>query len=170
MKLANAWLRRVARSRHADRLILRGSLLTKQWVPERPAADVDHVLVPDGTPAEARAIVDEVLAIEDVEPLPAAVHEVIWADTPWPGHRTKLGDGELQIDVGSGDPLAVPPDHITIDGIPLVAVRPETMFAWKVHGLVELGHGKWKPKDLLDIYLLDRHCSLDDEADRKSVV
>ena len=35
MKLAGAWLRRVARSRHADRLILRGSLLTSGQVAER---------------------------------------------------------------------------------------------------------------------------------------
>lgn len=152
--LAHAWLRRVARSRHADRLILRGSLLTSQWVPERPAADVDHVLVPEGTPADARAIVDEVLALPDHVPLPAPTHEVIWAETPWPGHRTKLGD--LQIDVGSGDPLAMPAVPITIAGITLVAVRPEQMFGWKVHGIVELGHGRWKPKDLLDLWLLDR--------------
>ena len=162
MNLASAWLRRVAKSRHADRLILRGSLLTQQWVPERPAADIDHVLEPEGTPAEARAIVDEVLAVEDEVPLPEAAHEVIWANTPWPGHRTKLG--ELQIDVGSGDPLAVPPKRITVLGVPVLAVRPETMFAWKVHGLVELGHGQWKGKDLHDIYLIDRACLLEDEA------
>jgi hypothetical protein len=163
MTLVQAWLRRVAKSRHADRLLFRGSLLTQQWVPERPAADVDHVLDPEGTPAEARAIVEEILAIADAEPLPSATHEVIWANTPWPGHRTKLGDA-LQIDVGSGDPLAVPAQRISIDGISLLAVRPETMFGWKVHGLVELGHGQWKGKDLYDLYLLDRHCTLDHDA------
>ncbi|MBX3228272.1 MAG: nucleotidyl transferase AbiEii/AbiGii toxin family protein [Labilithrix sp.] len=160
--LAAAWLRRVARSPHADRLVLRGSLLTAQWVPERPAADVDHVLVPEGTPADARAIVDEVLAEPDDEALPPPVHEVIWAETPWPGHRTKLGD--LQIDVGSGDPLAMPATRIRVAGADVVAVRPEQMFGWKVHGLVELGHGKWKPKDLYDLLLLDRHCPLDDDT------
>lgn len=166
MTLVSAWLRRVAKSRHADRLILRGSLLTKQWVPERPAADVDHVLDPEGTPDDARAIVDEVLALPDEEPLPPATHEVIWANTPWPGHRSKLGDGPdaLQIDVGSGDPLAVPAQRITIEGVSVLAVRPETMFGWKVHGLVELGHGQWKGKDLYDIFLIDRHCALDDDA------
>lgn len=162
LDLAPAWLRRVAKSRHADRLILRGSLLTRQWVPERPAADVDHVLTPEGTPADARAIVDEVLAIPDDEPLPPPAHEVIWANTPWPGHRTKLG--ELQIDVGSGDPLAIPPRRVEIFGVSLLAVRPETMFGWKVHGLVELGHGQWKSKDLYDIYLLSKYCVLDEAA------
>lgn len=162
MTLVAAWLRRVASSRHADRLVLRGSLLTQQWVPERPAADVDHVLDPEGTPEEARAIVDEVLAVSDPEPLPAPVHEVIWANTPWPGHRTRLG--ELQIDVGGGDPLAVPARRISLLGVSVLAVRPETMFGWKVHGLVELGHGQWKSKDLYDLYLLDRHCALDEDA------
>jgi hypothetical protein len=165
--LVSAWLRRVSKSRHADRLILRGSLLTQRWVPERPAADVDHVLDPSGTPDEARAIVDEVLALPDPEPLPEASHEVIWANTRWPGHRTKLG--ELQIDIGGGDPLAVPAERIAIDGIAVLAVRPETMFAWKVHGLVELGHGQWKSKDLYDIYLIDRHCTLDERALVRSI-
>lgn len=160
--LAQAWLRRVARSRHAERLVLRGSLLTSRWVPGRPFADVDHVLVPDGTPDEARAIVDEVLALDDDGALPAPVHEVIWANTPWPGHRSKLG--ALQIDVGSGDPLAVAPSYVDVDGVSLLAARPETMFAWKVHGLVELGVGQWKPKDLYDIFLLDRHCALDETS------
>ncbi len=117
---------------------------------------------PSGNSEEARAIVEEVLAVPAEEALPPAVHEVIWADTPWPGHRTKLGD--LQIDVGSGDPLAIPPVRITIDGISLVAVAPETMFGWKVHGLVEQGHGKWKSKDLLDLYLIDQHCAREDDA------
>ena len=161
-RLAEAWLRRVARSRHADRLLLRGSLLTSQWVPGRPAADVDHVLVPEGTPAESRAIVEEVLALPDATPLPPATHEVIWAETPWPGHRTQLG--ELQIDVGSGDPLARPPIRVEIFGVSLLAASPEQMFAWKVHGIVELGHGRWKGKDLLDPFLIDRACTLDDDA------
>lgn len=162
MKHAAAWLRRVTQSRHADRLILRGSLLTSQWVPQRPAADIDHVLVPEGSPAEAQAMVDEILALPDLEELPPATHEVIWADTPWPGLRTKVGD--LQVDVGSGDPLAVPPSRVTVEGVSVLAVQPETMFAWKVHGIVELGPGKWKPKDLLDIVWIDRHCALDEAA------
>lgn len=160
--LVAPWLRRVAKSRYADRLVLRGSLLTSQWVPERPAADVDHVLDPSGGPAEARRIVDEVLALPDPEPLPEPTHEVIWANTPSPGHRTKIGD--LQIDVGGGDPLAVPAERRTIFGSPVLAVRPETMVGWKVHGLVELGHGQWKGKDLYDIYLIDRACALDETA------
>lgn len=160
--LVAAWLRRLASSRHADRLVLRGSLLTSQWVPERPAADVDHVLDPSGGPDEARRIVDEVLAVPDPEPLPPPAHEVIWANTRWPGHRTKLGD--LQIDVGAGDPLAVPAERRTIAGVPVLAVRPESMVAWKVHGLVELGHGQWKAKDLYDIYLIERACTLDEAA------
>jgi hypothetical protein len=39
------WLRRVARSPHKDRLVLRGSLLTSAWCPGRPAADVDHLVL-----------------------------------------------------------------------------------------------------------------------------
>lgn len=161
MKLAPAWLRRVARSRHADRLVLRGSLLTARWAPGRPAADVDHLAVPDVTVGEAEAIVREVLAEPDPEPLPEASFEVIWAETPWPGLRVRVGD--LQIDVGSGDPLAAPPVPVEVLGVTLPAARPETMFAWKVHGLVELGPGRWHPKTLFDIVLIDQNVALDDE-------
>jgi hypothetical protein len=167
--LAAAWLRRVVRSRYADRLILRGSLLTRQWVPGRPAADVDHVIVPSSTLEEAKQIVDDVLALPDETPLPPATTEIIWAETPWPGVRVHVGDGELQIDVGFGDPLAVPPSKISVLGVDLLAVRPETMFAWKIHGLVELGHGKWRPKDLWDAFLLDTNVALDEPAVRASL-
>lgn len=160
MKHAAAWLRRVARSRHADRLLLRGSLLTAQWVPGRPCADVDHLASPDATIDEARAIVLEVLAEPDDEPLPEPAFEVIWAETPWPGLRVRVG--ELQIDVGSGDPLAAPTAHVEVLGVRARAVRAETMYAWKVHGLVELGVGRWRAKDLFDLLLLGERVPLDE--------
>lgn len=160
MKHAAAWLRRVARSRHADRLLLRGSLLTAQWVPGRPCADVDHLVSPGATVDEARAIVLEVMAEPDPEELPAPTFEVIWAETPWPGLRVRVGD--LQIDVGSGDPLAAPTAHVEVLGVRARAVRAETMYAWKVHGLVELGLGRWRPKDLFDLLLLGEHVPLDE--------
>jgi hypothetical protein len=69
----------------------------------------------------------------------------------------------LQIDVGWGDPLVAPPFALAIEGVPVPvpAVRPEILFAWKIHGLFEFGHGNWHPKDLFDLYLFDRHVTLD---------
>lgn len=44
----------------------------------------------------------------------------------------------------------------------LQAVRIETMIGWKLHGLVELGAKRWRPKDLYDLMLLSTQVVLDE--------
>lgn len=161
------WLRRLAGSRHRDRIVLRGSLLLGAWCESREPADVDHLLLDSFELGSARAMVNELLARDDDQTsfdLATATHDPIWAETPFPGLRTKVlgrcaaGSHILQIDLGHGDPLALPPVLTSIDGGPeVLGVRPETMFAWKVHGLFEFGHGSWRAKDLYDLWLLDQH-------------
>lgn len=171
------WLRRVARSPHRDRLVLRGSLLTSVWCPKRPAADVDHLLLGGFSHAAACELVDELLASPDdttsFEPS-TRTHEVIWPKTPNPGlrttvmGRTRSSTGTLlQIDVGQGDELVLPPMLTTIDGderARVMGVTPETMYAWKTDGIFEFGHGSWRAKDLYDLWLIDRHVTLDHDA------
>ncbi|MDB4938754.1 MAG: hypothetical protein JWP87_5726 [Labilithrix sp.] len=169
------WLRRVARSPHRDRLVLRGSLLTSAWCPGRPAADVDHLVVEGFEQPEARALVEELLVAPDESTTFDAAtvsHTVIWAETPSPGLRTKVvgrddtgAEALLQIDVGQGDRLVHPPALVSVEGNPpVLAVTPETMFAWKTDGLFEFGHGSWRAKDLYDLWLLDRHVPMNDDA------
>ncbi len=169
------WLRRVARSPHRDRLVLRGSLLTSAWCPGRPVADVDHLVLGGFTHDEACALVDDLLASPDESTSfdsSTRTHETIWPDTPSPGlrttvmGRTKASTGTLlQIDMGQGDELVLPPSLVSVDGTPPVsAVSPETMFAWKTDGLFEFGHGSWRAKDLYDLWLIDRHVQLDHAA------
>lgn len=171
------WLRRVARSPHRDRLVLRGSLLTSAWCPNRPAADVDHLVLGGFTHAAACELVDELLASPDdttsFEPS-TRTHEVIWPKTPTPGlrttvmGRTRSSTGTLlQIDMGQGDDLVLPPVLTTIDGderARVMGVTPETMYAWKTDGIFEFGHGSWRAKDLYDLWLIDRHVTLDHDA------
>ncbi len=160
--LALAWLRRVARSPHRDELVLRGSIVTGQLCPDRGAVDVDHLWRVDAFDAEAaRALVRSIAGEDDDVALGEAAFEIIWAETPFPGLRVRF-DG-LQIDIGWGDPLVEPPLALAIEGVPtpLLAVRAEILFAWKIHGLFEFGHGNWHPKDLFDLYLFDRHVTLD---------
>jgi hypothetical protein len=165
------WIRRVARSPHRDRLVLRGSLLTSVWCPIRAAADVDHLVVGGFTQDEARALIDELLATADETTsfdVSTTEHAVIWAETPSPGLRTKVmgragaaGEALLQIDLGQGDELVLAPALLSVDSNPpVMAVQPETMFAWKTDGLFEFGHGSWRAKDLYDLWLIDKHVPL----------
>jgi hypothetical protein len=169
------WLRRVARSPHRERLVLRGSLLTSAWCPGRRAADVDHLVLDGFAHDEARALVDMLLAApDDSVTFDGATieHAVIWAETPSPGLRTKVigrdaagATALLQIDLGQGDELVHPPVPVSIDACPTVlGVTPETMFGWKTDGLFEFGHGSWRAKDLYDLWLIDRHVALSQEA------
>jgi hypothetical protein len=169
------WLRRVARSRHRERLVLRGSLLTSTWCPGRKAADVDHLVLGGFTHDEARALVDELLAAPDASVSfdPSTTeHAVIWAETPSPGLRTKVVGRDasgatalLQVDLGQGDELVHAPVPVSVDGGPeVLGVTPETMFGWKTDGLFEFGHGSWRAKDLYDLWLIDRHVALSQEA------
>ena len=166
------WIRRVARSPHRDRLVLRGSLLTSVWCPTRAAADVDHLVVGGFSLDEARSLVDELLATDDESTAfdtKATEHAVIWAETLSPGLRTKVmgragaaGAALLQIDLGQGDELVLAPALVSVDANPpVMAAQPETMFAWKTDGLFEFGHGSWRAKDLYDLWLLDKHVPLD---------
>lgn len=91
--------------------------------------------------------------------------ERIWEDTEFPGLRYALDlrGTEMQVDVGFGDPRARPDRRFVYPGTAtdIVAVAPETLYAWKVHGLVERGVGKWRPKDLFDLDVLALHGGLD---------
>jgi hypothetical protein len=170
------WLRRVARSPQRDGLVLRGSLLTSAWCPGRNAADVDHLAVDGFDQPSARALVEELLASSDeggvTFDLATIEHVIIWPDTASPGLRTKVvgrttegHEALLQIDLGKGDTLAVPPVLVSIDGNPpVLGVTAETMFGWKTDGLFEFGHGSWRAKDLYDLWLLDRHVPLVHDA------
>ena len=54
---------------------------------------------------------------------------------------------------------------VSIDGAPeVLGVTPETMFGWKTDGLFEFGHGSWRAKDLYDLWLIDRHVALAEDA------
>jgi hypothetical protein len=147
-----AWLRRVERSPYADRLVLRGSLVTRRLFPSRVCEDVDHLLL-DGIADELARAADAVVRVPDDEPLDMVAVEKLWPDTEFPGHRVVFANG-LQVDIGFGDPITIAPERVTIEGASVLAVKPESMIAWKLHGLVELGpRGRWRPKDLHDLLL-----------------
>lgn len=87
--------------------------------------------------------------------------ETTWEETPSPGLRYQLGPQPLQIDVATGDPLVVPPRRIDVEGTTALCCTPEIMYGWKAHGLFERGEGKWRARDLWDLYLLQTCLDLD---------
>jgi hypothetical protein len=80
----------------------------------------------------------------------------------FPGLRAfisgRLSTGALDqflVDFAFGDPLSVPPRTIQVAQVgPVLAVAPESLFAWKVHALVQFGRYAWRPKDVYDLYVL----------------
>lgn len=152
-------------------LALRGSALTRLWVAPfpRPANDLDFVGAFPHSVADTAARLLPPLAAELSDgvrfDVPRCTAKGIWEGSEFPGVRlTVFADvcGEphvTTVDVGFGDPL-VPPARVAdyawaFGGSGGVwAVHPATLIAWKLHGLAEWGRTRWRPKDLLDLWLL----------------
>jgi hypothetical protein len=149
-------LARVAASAERERLVLRGGVLTSAWCPTRtPPDDVDFVWTGAWDFARVASVI-HVLAAAGPAPMRVLEAHGIWTETPFPGLRAIVeeGDEAAQIDVGWGDPMDPPPALTDVMGAAVFACRPETMIGWKLHGLFEFGNGKWRPKDLYDLALL----------------
>jgi hypothetical protein len=178
--LLASWLRRAARHPRAETLILRGSLLLGAWCPgaARPPADVDYLVLGDHDEAGTARLAAAVAATPDDGGPHLALEgtEPIWAETPFPGLRAHVvgcdGDAAtaFHVDFAFGDPLSQPPRATAIAGVgPVLGCAPETLFAWKLHGLVEFGRGRWRAKDLYDLDLIWRSVPLSLPALRPAV-
>jgi hypothetical protein len=174
-------LRRVARLPAAEGFVLRGGLLTRALVGAklRSTRDLDFV-------GDFPFDVDEVAhrfapvvtdAVDDgirFDPNRFTARG-IWMNTSFPGVRLDLWADPgttaqaVSVDIGFGDPLvpaAVWLDYPTLlpeAPVRLRVCRPETLLAWKMHGLAEMGTG-WRPKDLADLWLIGNHVPLESAA------
>lgn len=178
LRAGAAVLRRLARSSEVEALVLRGGLMMRLWsgpVP-RPVEDLDFLARFPFDAADTVRRLESVLRLDagDGFSFGALRSEVIWAETKFPGVRvfveTRLpgveGTFELRIDTGFGDPMEPGPAWTEYDvgeggAARVLACRPETLLAWKLHGLFERGKGRFRPKDLFDVYLLTRHAPLE---------
>jgi hypothetical protein len=181
-QLLAGWLRRAAASAAAERLVLRGSLPLAAWCPARARlpADVDYLVPGQFDPDAAATLARAIAALPDERggtTIAIDRTELTWIDTPFPGVRAHArgrgADGQeltFHVDFGFGDPLAQPPAPTAIDGVgDVLACTPEVLFGWKLHGLVELGPGRWRAKDLYDLELLWTSVPLERTALRPSV-
>lgn len=166
-----AVLRRLAGSGGAAGFVLRGSMLTRAWAAPfpRPAADLDFAGAFEHDVADTADRFLPCLAADPADGVrfdPAAAHaKGIWQESRFPGVRLSVRAdvfGEPQattIDVGFGDPLVPPPERLDYPAlvgppVPVLAVHPATLIGWKLHGLAEWGVRRWRPKDVLDLWLL----------------
>lgn len=171
LPLLLGWLRRVQGHPGNADLVLRGSLVTRALCgASRPAADVDYLVQGDFDPAELARWASEVADRPEIGTRMKVLRtEVIWAETAFPGVRAHLegaeDDGEVQafqVDFAFGDPMVQPPIDVKIEDVGLIrACALETLWAWKLHGLVEFGPGRWRAKDLYDLWLLQTHVTLE---------
>ncbi|WP_158501537.1 nucleotidyl transferase AbiEii/AbiGii toxin family protein [Vitiosangium sp. GDMCC 1.1324] len=168
-----------------EAVVLRGGLLVRQWSGpvHRPVDDLDFLWTEPFAPELIASGLRTALASEVgdgvVFDAASASEELIWAETANPGVRLRVParamgvTAELQIDVGCNDPLDPPASWCevpTASGpVQVRAVRPETMLAWKVHGLFERGRGRWRAKDLWDVDVLSRHAPREDAAFQRAL-
>ena len=195
--LLESILRRVANSAYANELVLRGGMLTRLWISpdKRIAEDVDflglYVFDIESTKEKFINIfsstnintnfTDEV--IFDIDSVEVTG---IWLETEYPGVRININavfedyQKNIQIDIGFGDPMVPPPQWIDYPMLTtdksnrynkykLQTVTPEIMFGWKLHGLVEQGIKRWRPKDLYDLFLFTSYIELDETLVKKSI-
>ncbi|MFG2003402.1 nucleotidyl transferase AbiEii/AbiGii toxin family protein [Spirillospora sp. NPDC048911] len=172
----------IARSRWADHLVLRGSVLLRAWYGDlaREPGDLDFVVVPrawqmaehrtkemlDGIAQGAEAMSDDVRLNAQ-----GAVSEDIWTYDRVPGRRLVLPwkaeglpPGNVQLDFVFNEHLPAEPEPTEVPqydgGEPalLQAASPELSLAWKVMWLLDDMYPQGK--DLYDAWLLARHTRL----------
>lgn len=167
------FLYRLSRSPHADRFVLKGALLMLVWLGEtiRPTRDGDLLGFGDLSEQSLRVILAEVCGAvvepDGLEFLPASIRVApIRVEDPYGGMRAilqaQLGNARLrvQIDVGVGDAVTPEPewlDYPTMLEFPhprILAYRPETSIAEKLHALVVLGEANSRMRDFFDVHAL----------------
>jgi hypothetical protein len=160
----------LARLGRCTELILRGGMLMRLWVgAKRNAQDLDYAADFEWSPATPQQLKDTLLQTlpspKDKLKIAGLRTQGIWLETAFPGVRAAFQaqlpfyTERVSMDIGFGDPLIPRPvflQHTTLLGktISIPAVAPETLFAWKLHGLAERPPAFWRPKDLRDIKLL----------------
>lgn len=172
--MLRSWLQRAQQHPDTGRFILRGSLVTRTLCGAgREVADVDYLALDPFDAGAARRWAGKVVATPDpTTELHIADSWIIWEETDVPGLRLVLSgrhEGgerlEFQIDVAYHDPLTQPPHRLDVLGVPGVRTcQAETLWAWKLHGITEHAQGRWRAKDLFDLYLLQTHLTLDQKA------
>jgi hypothetical protein len=175
-----SWLRRANQHAIAPRLLLSGStLIATLCADARVPQDIDYLVVGVFDRVEMTRTVKEIVAIPDdvCELRLIGTEQIFEYSDEFPGIRAELlatlryGQARrLSVDFAFGDPLSTPPRALNIEQVGAVsAVASETLFAWKLHTLIQFGEDEWRPKDLYDMEVLSRQCDLDPDILREAI-
>lgn len=169
------FLFRLSRSRHVDKLVLKGALMLHIWSPDiaRATRDIDFLGKTDNDPDEILEIIREVCVIEEEEDGvlfdPRGIRtQIIKEEADYQGIRVtfmgRLGKSEIpmQLDIGFGDAVHPHPQQIeyptllkttapTLKGYPR-----EALIAEKFQAMVHLGELNSRMKDFYDVWFLAR--------------
>jgi hypothetical protein len=164
------FLYRLSKSRHAERFVLKGAMLMLVWLGEtlRPTRDLDLLGSGDLSEGALANTLAEICSVEvdpdGVEFQPETIQvEPIRVEDVYGGMRarmlSRLGNARLrlQIDVGVGDAVSPRPewlDYPSLLGLPaphVLAYRPETAIAEKLHAMATLGEANSRMRDFFDI-------------------
>jgi hypothetical protein len=171
-------LYRLCRSEHREQFVLKGALLFALWEPTLHR--VTRGLLGFGQPSASRLteIFRELCRMQveadGVAFDPSSVAcEDIRAQDEYAGIRVKLRASigramvPLQVDIGFGDALVVPPEEVTFPVLlgmaapKLRAYSRETVVAEKLEALVELGMLNSRFKDYFDLHYLAQNFSFE---------
>lgn len=165
------FLARLAKTRWADELVVKGATLLRVWGASaaRPTRDIDfHTRLVDA-PETVSAAVREIIVVQADDGLTfeqSVSADPIVLDGRYPGVRAVVRGTlsgarfKLQIDVGVGaDVMPAPawvdyPTLLDMDSPHVLAYAPETSIAEKFEAMVSLGEANSRLKDFYDIWLL----------------
>lgn len=177
------FLRRLQKSRHADRIILKGAFLLMQWTKEyrRSTKDMDVLAYGKDSEDFIREMLTEICAVPFAQDgliydTSAMKIEEIREGEEYQGLRAKftayLGKTRisLQIDMGFGDAAIPPPVEIeyqSLLGLPaprILSYPIETVIAEKVEAMISKGMPNSRMKDFYDVYSLIKSCDIKNET------
>jgi predicted nucleotidyltransferase component of viral defense system len=166
------FLRRLGRSEHRDKLVLKGgTLLSMLGTTYRPTRDIDFTGYFDDSDSAIRAMISGICTVANAgDPLrfdPGSITvEPIRDESEYHGKRVALtahlGDSiiPVRIDIGFGNAIVPGPvdrSYRTLLGDPEPNVRTyptEAVIAEKMHAMVILGERNSRYKDFYDVHVM----------------
>jgi hypothetical protein len=166
----------ISRSRWSGHLVLRGSVVLREWFGDaaREPGDLDFVVTPSTIAfgsQDAEQLVDDISAAVHTDPGPVLCPgpvdiEPIWTYERVPGLRLAclfevggLPYGSVHMDLVFEEELPIAPEPVRVAGATLLAANQELSLAWKLQWLMTDSYPQ--AKDLYDAALLAQHTTVD---------